>query len=239
MKRFVVLKRWFEQHKTAGILILLFVILLVFGLWRNVRRGIYVGDFFLYRKDASWYKNASDEIRMSREEDRTFFTINYDGEEKSAELIWNVEEAADSILQDQKYATITFGDGSVVEGKWDNNQFGMLVDEDGLPLEWGEVTVTIAGERPEISDVSWSNALCRMDLGLTEKNGEIWFVVIGAICYILGVLNFLYPEQMYFLFSRWKYARAELSDVGIAVEKIGAVVVMIMGAVFMMRLFHI
>ena len=66
------------------------------------------------------------------------------------------------------------------------------------------------------------------------RRGEIGVVFLYAFIYLLGAAQFLWPEQMAFFGHRWQYRNEpELSDEGLFMMKLGAVIVMIMGIVLM------
>ena len=104
----------------------------------------------------------------------------------------------------------------------------------------GDETITITYETTQNYGMSQPRAVGRLTLAETfckivfaehTRAGSVGLVLIGAVMYIVGALGFLFPEEMHFLFTRWRYYQPELSDAGIWWEKAGAVCLMIMGAV--------
>lgn len=221
--------------KKISILIGILLILVVIGCWRNVRTGIYIGDKFLVQKEDGYFKAGDDEIRMIRSDGFTNFQMVLNGEVRSAGLVWSRSDRLFDVEHD--YAEITFGDGEIVEGTWFAND--LLVNDSGTPLiylDYPLITITANDEPVPISNITLSNVLCRMDLGMVDKNGSIGFVILGALVYGLGVLTFLFPEKMFFLGSRWQFRNPELSDDGIMMQKFGGVICMIVGFVIALNL---
>ncbi|MBQ7795521.1 MAG: hypothetical protein IJ374_03055 [Lachnospiraceae bacterium] len=215
------------KKKTVGIMVGFLALLLVIGCWRNLRPGIFVGDKFLVKKSEEYFKSGDDEIRMIKGDGFTNFQIVMDGEEKTAGLVWSRNDRMYGIEHD--YAEITFSDGTVIAGTWFTNM--MLVNDKGTPLILlnNPIVISINDEVVPISNETLSNVLCRLDLGMIERNGSGAFVVVGALVYVLGAVTILYPETMHFLGSRWRYRNAELSEDGKMMEQFGGVICMIFG----------
>ena len=224
------------RNKTVTVLVGILVVLLVIGGFRNLRTGIVVGDQFLYERSPEYFKAGDDEIRVIKGDGFTNFEIILDGEARRAALSWSRRSGAFGAEIEHDYATLTFDDGTVVEGFWFAND--MLIDKDGRPISWtnlGEMIVVDDTVRV-ISNEALSQDLCQIDRGEMVKNGHIAMVLVGALIYVIGAVTFLFPEKMYFLGSRWRYKNAELSDDGIMMQQFGAVICMIMGAVLIVNL---
>lgn len=218
------------ERKSILVLAGIFVVLFVIGCFRNLRTGIFVGDKFFYEREEGYYVSGDNEIRMIQGDGFTNFQIVLLEEVRNAGLTWSEEKSSYGVEQD--YATITFENGTVVEGTW----FGeMLIGEDGLPLDWGIAIYTDMQDQVRISDEALGEVLCRLDLGMTIKNGSTAFLLLGGLIYLIGAVTFLYPEKVYFFGTRWRYKNAELSDDGIMMQMFSAVVMMIMAAVIMMN----
>lgn len=218
-------------RKFLWIAIPIWIVLAALGGWLHLRQGIYVNGDFLYRSGADCYRRLQDEIRITESGTGTEFEVTYDGIKDTATLVWGGQTAAG-----QTPVCVTFQDQSTVEGIWDGKT---LCDADGRDLAYdlGEIVVTPNGKRPPVSHTEWSRIFCRLAIGDTETRGSIVFLLIGTIAYALGILGFLFPDKAHFLFRRWQYDRAELSDAGIFVTKASGIVVMILGAVMMLQLF--
>ena len=104
---------------------------------------------------------------------------------------------------------------------------GGLVDDEGLPLAWSQgITVSAGDEEPPVHPYVLADALYGMYAGATEPRGEWGMVWIYALLYWMGLAAILWPEETHFLFSRWAYRNAELSDAGIAMQRLGGGVAM-------------
>ena len=117
----------------------------------------------------------------------------------------------------------------VVEGHPAN---GGLVDSEGLPLAWNQgITVSVGGEEPPTNPYALADALYGMYAGATEPRGEWGMVWIYALLYWMGLTAILWPEETHFLLSRWAYRNAELSDAGMAMQRLGGGVAMVASVV--------
>lgn len=224
------------EKKKAAILAGILVILVVIGGFRNMRTGIVVGDTFLYERSDGYFKAGDDEIRVIKGDGFTNFEIVLDGETRRAGLSWSRKNGLFDSEIEHDYATMTFDDGTMVEGYWFSDD--MLVDQDGRPVIWTNpgAMIVVGDAVRVISNEELSQDLCQIDRGLTVKNGHIAMVLVGALVYVIGAVTFLFPEKMHFLGSRWRYKNAELSEDGIMMEQFGAVICMIMGAVLIVNL---
>ncbi len=221
------------KDKPKAILIGIFIMLIIIGGFRNTRIGVTVGDKFLVEREDGYFRSGNHEIRMIKGEGFTNFQMVLHGENRTAALRWSRSDALFDIEQD--YATLTFDDGTVIEGTWFSDD--MLLDKDGLPLGWSSGFMSADGDTVRvISNEELSNVLCKLDLGKTEQSGSIGIVLVGGLIYILGALSFLYPEKVHFFGNRWRYKNAELSDDGIFMEKFGGIIGMVIGAFFMINL---
>lgn len=219
------------ENKTIVVLIGIFVVLAIIGCFRNLRTGIFVGDKFFYEREEGYYESGDNEIRMIKGDGFANFQIILHGETRNAGLVWSRKDALFGVEHD--YATVTFEDGTVVEGIWFAD--GMLVDEEGLPLYWGIAVFTDMQDRVRVSNEELSEVLCKLDLGMTHKNGSISAIICGSFVYLIGALVYLYPEEMYFLGSRWRYKNAELSYDGILVQKFGGILCIVMALILMVN----
>ena len=221
-------RKFKKPDKKILILAGIFLLMIVIGCVRNLRQGIYIFDEFLVQKSENLYRSGKDEIRLIRAADGTTFELTFNGITKRATLVWSKSTKLFDLEHD--YATITFDDGTVVEGTWFRDS--QLLDQDRMPISWAmDDMISFSG----VSEMTGFDAgglavlLCRLDHGDTEQNGTLYFVLLGALLYVIGVLNFLYPDMMHFMGSRWRYRNAELSDDGRLAEQVGGVVCMIVG----------
>ena len=108
-------------------------------------------------------------------------------------------------------ARVEYDDGTVIEGVWQTVD-KWLTDEDGRPVAWDDgATVVINGDTVSIG------------------RGAL----VGALLYVVGAAAFLWPEQTYFLGSRWRFNVAELSEDGKLMQKAGGVITML-GSIILM-----
>lgn len=66
------------------------------------------------------------------------------------------------------------------------------------------------------------------------RRGDIAVIFLYAFIYLLGAANFLWPEQLAFFGHRWQYRNEpELSDEGLFMAMLGAIVIMAMAVVIL------
>ncbi len=214
------------MKKKTVVLIAVLVAFMIPAVWLNTLRGVWVGDVFFAargnRGDVLSYSGLGGSAELERSSQVTEGLIRHRSREYGVRLEWDGERAR-----------IEFDDGEAVEGRWIGNE---LVDAEGLPLWFSQemITIHVAGEpEPELSKYSLAVALCSMDRGKHAVFGSLWAVAIGAFFYVLGLLCTLFPEEMYFFGSRWRFYNAELSDAGRTAEVFGGYAAMVGGIVFM------
>ena len=212
------------MKKKVMILALILIILTVLSAPLGFMRCMSVGDATLLKVGDTEFRSLWEGISFEPTENGAEFTIDLHHLETTAQLV-----------REGEHITITYADGEVVEGDWPG--VGYLLDEDGSPLFFGQnmVTIVVGDEpAPPINRVSLSDDLCSMLYGDTEPAGHFGLTLVGMLVYALGAVTFFYPEEMHFLFIRWKYRNTELSDDGILVEKISAVVLMVGAGIIML-----
>lgn len=233
-----------KLKRQAIVLSVILGVLVVLGLWINLRQGVSVGEDFLHRKSEVLYRKGKDTVEMVKQPESARVEAFLDGEKYSAVMTWSETDSPYGKYQ----VRVTFSDGEVKEGIWGRD--GELLGTSGMAL-WmeglvsGDATIKIVAVNGEpyvgnqsrrIGNLTLANAFCQIAFEEPIRAGHAGLVLIGAIMYIVGALGFLFPEEMYFLFSRWRYYQPELSDAGIWWEKAGAVCAMVVGAVFMLGL---
>lgn len=207
------------MRKTKLLLVLILIVLLIPSIWLNTRTGVYVQGEFLRRTSPGEYKSISG-WRITHDEASDRFDAVFGSKTFSA--------AAE--IRDH-HAAFTFDDGTVIEGDWDSSF--RLLDEEGLPLTFSDGIQILVGDEDLttfITPVSIANDFLTIALNETESYGHFGLILCGIALYALGAAHFLWPEELHFLFSRWKYRNAELSDEGIFVERIGAIMLIVLGA---------
>lgn len=199
------------MRKKLWIGVLVFVLLAVPALKLHGERGVYVGDRFFARGRGGDFVCGADSARMEKIASGAAFDICLDGQALSAQL-----------AQEDENIRLTFSDGRMVQGVGDGER---LYDAQGMPLGWADsVTITVGDERAPVNVYTLGNWLYRMYAGTLERRGEPLLLLLAALLYGLGLLNLLWPEKMFFLFNRWQYSHAELSDAGRLAQQLGGVV---------------
>ena len=200
------------MRKWLVIGVAVFVALAVAGVYCNARQGVWLGGAFYAQTSEGTFAAGGDRIAIERAENGARFTGEVDGEALDAQL-----------TQTDGMVRVEMGE-NVVEGYPSN---GGLVDGEGFPLAWNQgITISVGGEEPPMNPYALADALYGMYAGATEPRGEWGLVWIYALLYWMGLAAILWPEETHFLFSRWAYRNAELSDAGIAMQRLDGGVAM-------------
>lgn len=205
------------MRKWLVIGVAVFVALAVAGVYCNARQGVWLGGAFYAQTSEGTFAAGGDRIAIERTENGARFTGEVAGAALEAQL-----------TQTDGLVRVEMGE-DVVEGYPAN---GGLVDSEGLPLAWNQgITVSVGGEEPPTNPYALADALYGMYAGATEPRGEWGMVWIYAFLYWMGLTAILWPEETYFLLSRWAYRNAELSDAGMAMQRLGGGVAMVASVV--------
>ena len=192
--------------------VVVFVALAAAGVYCNARQGVWLDGAFYAQTSEGTFAAGGDRIAIERTENGARFTGEVAGAALKAQL-----------TQTDGLVRVEMGE-DVVEGHPAN---GGLVDSEGLPLAWNQgITVSVGGEELPTNPYALADALYGMYAGATEPRGEWGMVWIYALLYWMGLAAILWPEETHFLFSRWAYRNAELSDAGIAMQRLGGGVAM-------------
>lgn len=197
--------------------VVVFVALAAAGVYCNARQGVWLDGAFYAQTSEGTFAAGGDRIAIERTENGARFTGEVAGAALEAQL-----------TQTDGLVRVEMGE-DVVEGYPAN---GGLVDSEGLPLAWNQgITVSVGGEEPPTNPYALADALYGMYAGATEPRGEWGMVWIYALLYWMGLTAILWPEETHFLLSRWAYRNAELSDAGMAMQRLGGGVVMVASVV--------
>lgn len=197
--------------------VVVFVALAAAGVYCNARQGVWLDGAFYAQTSEGTFAAGGDRIAIERTENGARFTGEVAGAALKAQL-----------TQTDGLVRVEMGE-DVVEGHPAN---GGLVDSEGLPLAWNQgITVSVGGEEPPTNPYALADALYGMYAGATEPRGEWGMVWIYALLYWMGLTAILWPEETHFLLSRWAYRNAELSDAGMAMQRLGGGVAMVASVV--------
>ena len=197
--------------------VVVFVALAAAGVYCNARQGVWLDGAFYAQTSEGTFAAGGDRIAIERTENGARFTGEVAGAALEAQL-----------TQTDGLVRLEMGE-DVVEGYPAN---GGLVDAEGLPLAWNQgITVSVGGEGLPTNPYALADALYGMYAGATEPRGEWGMVWIYALLYWMGLTAILWPEETYFLLSRWAYRNAELSDAGMAMQRLGGGVAMVASVV--------
>lgn len=217
------------QLMMTAVIIAVFIISSIYSMRRNLRKGVYVGDQFFYQTNASLFeRDKKTQISVDKNDSGLQFTITSDGKEKSGEL-----------TLDETHVTITYENGPVVDGDWTGER--IIDSKTELPLEAAfDEYIMFHSENPKSSELEYSsisNALYQISQNKTTKRSSIFNLLMGAAFYFIGATEFLFPESYHFFLRGWRYKHQELTDEGAFMEKLGGIVVMILGLIALTGIF--
>lgn len=213
------------MKKKIVLLMLAFVLLAVPAAWLQLREGVMLDGRFFVQKTADLYISGNDSVTISRAKDGAELFIRLSGETANVQVNINQDEYG-----------FHYDDGRQVTGyagKW----LDELVDADGAPIHLEDSIVVQVGNESSPSlltrEYSLSNVLYHMLEGICEQRGHLLVILMALFVYALGIASFFWPQEVHFFGSRWLYVNAELSDAGIAVQKIAGAACAVVGVVLL------
>ena len=159
----------------------------------------------------------------------SFYRVTESGESVGWQEIWY--DNPDWSSPEPK--TILLQEG--VRLKYDDFNRNLFVNEDGEYLMNAQ----------DVPMLHWSGStwygrssvaghLINIAHGEISRRGHIAGVLLYAFIYLLGAVNFLWPQELAFLGKRWQFKEEpELSDEGLFMAKLGSIIIMVMGVVVM------
>lgn len=114
-------------------------------------------------------------------------------------------------------------------------QFDVLyVNAEGEYLMNPDVLFNIENGYEDIYRVHLARLLQKMAAGSADNRGHITCLGLFLLFYCLGAVQWLWPEEVTFFGSRWKFrGEPELSDEGLLAVRTGAVIIMIVGIIML------
>ena len=213
------------MKKKIVLLMLAFVLLAVPAAWLQLREGVMLNGRFFVQKTADLYSYREDSVSINRTNEGAELCLHINGETADVQVSINQDEYG-----------FHYADGRKVTGyagKW----LDELVDADGAPIWLEDSVVVTVGNEPSPGvlsrEYSLSNVLYHMLEGICEQRGHLLVILMALFVYALGIASFFWPQEVHFFGSRWLYVNAELSDAGIAVQKIAGVACAIVGLVLL------
>lgn len=193
------------------------VLSLLAGWYFTLRPGVYVGDAFYYKVGESRYEHSRSDY-MEKISAYDFL------------LVHGADREEVNLSADEHALTITFSDGTAVEGTWNGED---LMAEDGFPLFWDEIQVIMDEEPDQISKGAYVQALSRLWYGKEESISQWYLQALGLFVYLLGLVTLFHPGDAYFFLDRWRYRVPELSEAGIWMERLNGIIICVIGVLAM------
>lgn len=211
-------------------IILIFVLIAVIssaiGCFFTLRQGVYLGDRFYHKASGERFVYNSDNyIKWKTDHE---FEIVEDGKKKTA--FCYVE--GDKIR-------IQFDDEEI-DGYW-NGETKYITREDGSTVGMDDLQISFNDEEPDILNSAYAYAIA--EIAYHDTGEKLWnwiLIVIGWICYAIGVASALNPDYSAFFLRRWMYAgEPELSDLGRFMARLGGGICMAFGIILMSGLYPV
>lgn len=216
------------QLMMAAVMAAILIASFAYSSRRNFPKGVYVGEQFFYLKSQTLLESTQkNQISFKQNDSSIDFTLVFDGNEESANL-----------KLDGDHITITYENGLEIGGEWTGER--IIDKESEMPLEAAldEVTIYSPGfENPSAQYSSISNALYLISQNKLTRRNSIFTMLLGIAFYFIGALEFLFPETYHFFLRGWRYERAKLSKEGEYMEKLGGIIVMVIGLIALTGIF--
>ena len=200
------------------IVILIAVGALVLGWYLTLRKGVFAGNQFFYRVSDSKYTHDKSNY-IERISEGEFRIMSASGEKTV------------SIRPEGDAYEVSFPDKVSYTGYWMQDEF---VDSSGIRIGVIDFDDLYANtESSEIRDADYCQAIGKIYFGKSETISAWYIQALGIICYILGIIVILLPNETYFFLTKWRYRNPELSETGIVFQKAGGVVLSALGVAIM------
>lgn len=205
----------------AAIIFIVFLLSFLYSARRNFRKGVFVDDQFFYLTSGTLLESdEQNKISLKSNDSGIDYTITLDGVTQTANLKW-----------DSGHVTITYENGLVVEGDWNGEN---MVDHDGKPVTMHSAQNTNdIKEDAQLASFYQNDALnhtlCQISRNKTVKRHSLLTIVLGIAFYMIGALEFLNPDTYRFFLRGWKYKRDNVTEKSALSEKVGGIVVMVIG----------
>ena len=151
---------------------------------------------------------------------------------KAGTNLYSYEKWFDESYSSNEPTFVTLSNGTVIDLSAANQPQTIYINEQGEALLNADALFYFPNDEWDggFNKQSYIYLLLHAVNDDVSARGHI-IAFLLSLFYLLGLAQFLFPEEMAFLGSRWQYRyEPELSDVGLAVAKFGGIVVMLIGA---------
>ena len=247
--------------RTALIAAAVFALLSALFLWYTAQPGLWAnGRFFRQVAEGRYVADDENQITLTeRTADGALFRYALYGQAGEAQVIGVPREGddkaryvEDGVVYEVDRAVpveVRYSDGSVWRGEAQGED---LVGEDGFPA-WFDTEIGMSGMSEdvvvEVDGKLVSNsepigagvkadALYRLAShgGAPDRRGNWWLVIPSLLIFGAALALWLWPEELGLLGSRWRFeGEVRLSADGIFMQRVGAVVFMVMALIMMAR----
>ncbi len=148
--------------------------------------------------------------------------------------LYGYEKWFDESFSSNEPTFVTLANGTAIDLPANTSQT-IYVNEKGEALINDETLFFFPdnGWGSNISKYSYISLLLRTVNGNISARGH-FVCFLMSLFYLLGLAQFLFPEEMAFFGSRWQYRyEPELSDAGLFMAQLGGILVMFLGAVML------
>ncbi|MGJ4848863.1 hypothetical protein ACH6CV_01280 [Bacillota bacterium Meth-B3] len=233
--------------RTALIAAAAFALLSVLFVWYTAQPGLWAnGRFFRQVAEGRYVADDENQIALTeRTADGALFRYALYAQAGEAQVIGVLREeddgaryVEDGIVYEADPAVpveVRYSDGSIWRGEV---QGDYLVGEDGFPAQFNaSISMTgVVGDSEPISAGVKADALYRLAShgGAPDRRGNWWLVIPSLLIFAVALALWLWPEELGLLGSRWQFeGEVSLSADGIFMQRVGAVVVMVMALILM------
>ena len=226
------------KKKSFYVFSFVLVICATLSVFLNLREGIYVGKHFLYKVDESYYKNIDNSLRITTDGERFDYKLIIDGKKISATIKWVGKAPSGKVL-----IVINSGNTSTDNIAFGGylNKDGELVNGQGNPIYVSDSSDSdsINNSDSPISNEELAQCLCDLSYNLkTKTRGNIIYIVIYILFYIICMFHFYLPKGLYFIKRKSIQKSSVSSNMSIMVNKIVCFIAMIISLIAMVAPFR-
>ena len=226
------------KKKSFYIFSFILVFSVALSVWLNLREGIYVGKNFLYKVNDNYYKFNNNSLRITTDGEKFDYRLVIDGKKISATIKWVGKAPSGKVL-----IVINSGNSST-----DNMAFGGYINKDGelvngqgnpIYVSDSSDSDSINNSDSPISNEELAQCLCDLSYNLkTKTRGNIIYIVIYILFYIICMFHFYLPKGLYFIKRKSIQKSSVSSNMGIMVNKIVCFIAMVISLIAMVAPFR-
>ena len=212
----------FIGKRSVKVLTFIMILCMAINVCRYIRVGIYIdSDTFVSKRDGEYYRSGKYEVKIDKLRNSTKYYFTCKNMERNM-----------SFYRDGDKVTATFSDGRKITGYYKD---GEIVDEEGEIAYSANRDIYIEDESDindfPIIDYDLAVFACKANEGYTERygQGELYMAIIPIIVFLVGLFALYFPTKFHFFGDKWRYKNTELSEDGMAMEKLKGIGLILLG----------